>query len=146
MRLEQRVCADMRLLLVVLLLAVSASAWKQCGPPSERVVKVGDVSVQTEPRENGHWVSVQVEGTVSRRISAGAILRSSVVLGKDGRPGGIGFPLEERQLGQAMGPGPFSYTYQESFDAPEHLDVFVKLAVVEGESEVLCLRDLEIKL
>lgn len=131
---------QMRVLLALLLLAVCVRGWKQCGPPSARVVKITSVDVVAEPRGSAHHVTVTVSGSAGVTVPADAVLRASA------RLGAIRVPLDDRQLGARLGPGEFVYVYEETFDAPPGIDVFVKLTVADGDREFVCLRDLEVKL
>ena len=132
----------MRLLFVLLLLlAAGAHGWKQCGPPSRRVVSVSGLRVENGVGDDSsHWVRVVVTGSATRAIPADAVLSPWV------RLGAIKLPLPEKTLGHALEAGPFEYVYFAHFDAPSDMTVHVQLKVADAESQILCLRDIAIQL
>lgn len=130
----------MRVLFALVFLLPLVMGWKQCGSPSEQVVKVSDIQVETALREDSHWAKVTLKGSTSRTIPATSVLQIAV------RLGGIRIPLDDKVLGQTLGPGPIEYVYETLFDAPEGIVTHVKLVVVDEGKTVLCLRDLEVDL
>lgn len=135
----------MRLLVLLVLLVPLVTAWSQCGSPSERVVKVDSIDVQTAIKRDQdnveqHWIRVEFKGSSSRLIPASATLQPSA------RLGAIRMPLDPFHLGRDLGPGQVDYVYEAFFQAPSDLTTHVKLTVSDGENIVLCIRDLEVKL
>lgn len=132
----------MRFLVVLILLACVGGAlgWRQCGAPSDRVVKVEELEVKSALKGDQHWVRVIVRGTSSRVVPAAARVEPMA------RMGAIQIPLDHTTLKHPLGPGPVEYVYEKLFEAPSGITVHVKLSVMDGNDEVLCLRDIEIKL
>lgn len=128
-------------IVLILLLCVSgALGWRQCGRPSDRVVKVSGLEVASTPKGVEHWIRVTVRGTSSTAIAADATVHTTV------RMGAIQLHLEPVAITTALGPGPIEYVYEGLFDAPSDMTVDAKFSVTDGGREVLCVRDIEIDL
>ena len=130
----------MKVLLVICFLAPLVLGWKQCGAPSERIVKISDIQVDSAPTGDDHWVKVVVRGSTTKFIPASAVLHSSA------RLGAIRIPLQDNLLGVDINPGPVEYVFERVIEAPSGVVTHVKLSVEDQGKTVLCVHDLEVDL
>lgn len=130
----------MRFVLLFVLLVPLVTAWTQCGSPSERVIKLDSVNVETAIKNDQHWARITITGETTRAIPASAVIQKSV------RMGAIRLPLPDTKLGEDFPAGPFSYKHEEIFQAPSGIVTHVKLTLVDAGKTLACIKDLEVDL
>lgn len=130
----------MRFVLLFVLLVPLVTAWSQCGSPSERVVKIDSLDIETAIKDGQHWARITMQGTSSQPIPASAVIEKSV------RMGGIRLPLPDSTLGKDLPAGSVTYQHEELFNAPTGLLTHVKLSVRTGQQTLLCIKDIEVQL